>query len=111
MHDINAAAAAHRQANPPPAWWPIPPRGVAQLADLFPLVGDHDRQADETEADGDIDGRHYRFTEADILASTYPGDTVSSVARRLGMNRRSLTERRASSMRLTERMDARRGLS
>jgi len=113
---IDLATAAQLEANPPPPWWPIPPKGIP-LADFFPLVGSgigkangpedldeaEDVPGDELAPDG------YAFTDAEIIAATYPGDTLQSVAARLGRSPRFLRHRRDRAPEMAWAMDARRG--
>lgn len=110
MLDIDAAVLRNQHANPPPSWWIFPdpednaatlPEGF-RLDDYFPLTG-HDggwTMPPTTEV---------RFTDADIMEATQPGDRYADIARRLGCSGQYLSKRRAKYPELAAAMDAKLG--
>lgn len=132
MLDLDAAVLRNMRANPPPAWWPVPPPTVGRVHQFHPVVGpptggkwgadlsrpdpavaeiiDHAPPApiaaDAPEPAPDLE---HEPTNGDILAVVYPGDSIPAIAARLGRKRGWLDRRRARDTALARAMDRRRG--
>lgn len=132
MYDLDAAALAHREANPPPDWWPIPPRHVGRVYQWHPVIGPPTGGkwgADTTSPDPEVaviidhkppppppapepapaPAADHEPTAGDILAATYPGDTIPAIAARFGRQRGWLERCRARDEALAIAMDRARG--
>ena len=113
---IDEATIAHRESNPPPPWWPIPPAPM-RVWQFHPVVGPpaggrlgEDRQTNTVEiAEADAAQDAARMPDRDILEHVYPGDTLTDVARRLGYSRNGLRYLRHRWPDLAAAMDRRRG--
>lgn len=113
---LDQAVEAFRELAPPcPPRWPFHRGGPADIGDLIPLDGPQLKraamgwgcEADRYEAAPE--GRRRSAVRwPDILASTYPGDGVADVARRLGMSCNGLVGRRRHNPTMADQMDLRR---
>lgn len=127
MYDIDAAAMAHREANPPPDWWPIPPPSVGRVYQYHPVVGPPtggNFAVTTTDPDPDLAevvelppaavvqeppaADTARMSSADILAHVFPGDSLGSIARRLGYTQAGLRYLRHRRLDLAAAIDLRR---
>ena len=115
---LDAAAEVWRHAHPMPYGWPF--RAGDDPADYFPLVGKREvggawecrRPEPEPEPEPVATPRRGRppvVKWPDILANTYPGDSITDVARRLEVSRALIAMRRQFRPDLAEQMDIRRG--
>lgn len=121
MFDIDAAVLRNQRDNPPPPWWPLPPAGIP-ISRYFPIIGtargeqfaelasDPDDGRDEYQAPPRAEGGGLIFTNQDILAATYPGDSIRAIERRIGVSDGYVRDRRRRNRELAEQMDARRGV-
>ena len=109
---LDAAVAVRVRQAPPPPWWPFPPDG--DLAAYFPQVG-HPSGGDDGRPEADTvittrpKGRPALASQADILAATYPGDSIQEVADRLGISGSNIRQARVKHPEFKRQMDIRRG--